>query len=374
MRDCVRRCPVHPSYDFIDVLASRSSSSAGCGHRGVAMSVTSPSSRSSAGRTSASPRCSTASSASNTAIVCEEAGTTRDRHFARAEWDGRDFWLVDTGGFVDDPQPPDGRRDPPPGRRRRSRKPTCCSSSSTRRWACIPATRASPRCCADGQALAARREQGRRSAIDGLLRVLQARRRRSASGVGGERQGLGRPARRARRATAGRARDGGDERCASPSSAGRTSASRRSSTGCWARSVSSSPRSPARRAMRSTRRCAITVATFIFVDTAGLRRQSEGRRRHRVLLVAAHAARDRARRHLPPDDRRDRGRVHNQDLKIAAPGVGGRARADHRRQQVGPRREGRQEPRQSSRRRPARRRRSSSSCRSCSRRRSPASA
>jgi GTP-binding protein len=36
------------------------------------------------------------------AIVSEEAGTTRDRHFGRAEWGGRPFWLVDTGGLVED--------------------------------------------------------------------------------------------------------------------------------------------------------------------------------------------------------------------------------------------------------------------------------
>ncbi len=42
----------------------------------------------------------------NTAIVSEEAGTTRDRHFARAEWNGRQFWLVDTGGLNDDPRLP----------------------------------------------------------------------------------------------------------------------------------------------------------------------------------------------------------------------------------------------------------------------------
>lgn len=38
----------------------------------------------------------------DTAIVSEEAGTTRDRHFALAQWQGRDFWLVDTGGIVED--------------------------------------------------------------------------------------------------------------------------------------------------------------------------------------------------------------------------------------------------------------------------------
>ena len=40
------------------------------------------------------------------AIVSEEAGTTRDRHFAEADWDGRAFWLVDTGGVTDDPRAP----------------------------------------------------------------------------------------------------------------------------------------------------------------------------------------------------------------------------------------------------------------------------
>lgn len=42
----------------------------------------------------------------NQAIVSEEAGTTRDRHFARAEWGGSAFWLVDTGGITDDPRQP----------------------------------------------------------------------------------------------------------------------------------------------------------------------------------------------------------------------------------------------------------------------------
>ena len=40
------------------------------------------------------------------AIVSDEAGTTRDRHFAEAEWAGQTFWLVDTGGVTDDPRAP----------------------------------------------------------------------------------------------------------------------------------------------------------------------------------------------------------------------------------------------------------------------------
>ena len=34
------------------------------------------------------------------AIVSERPGTTRDRHFGDAEWQGRRFWLVDTGGLL----------------------------------------------------------------------------------------------------------------------------------------------------------------------------------------------------------------------------------------------------------------------------------
>jgi GTP-binding protein len=34
------------------------------------------------------------------AIVSDRPGTTRDRNFGEAEWQGRAFWLVDTGGLI----------------------------------------------------------------------------------------------------------------------------------------------------------------------------------------------------------------------------------------------------------------------------------
>jgi GTPase len=37
---------------------------------------------------------------SRTAIVDEMAGVTRDRHYGKAEWQGKEFTLIDTGGYV----------------------------------------------------------------------------------------------------------------------------------------------------------------------------------------------------------------------------------------------------------------------------------
>ncbi|HBF35752.1 MAG TPA: ribosome biogenesis GTPase Der, partial [Firmicutes bacterium] len=35
------------------------------------------------------------------AIVAEESGTTRDRQYGLSEWNGREFSVIDTGGWVD---------------------------------------------------------------------------------------------------------------------------------------------------------------------------------------------------------------------------------------------------------------------------------
>ena len=37
------------------------------------------------------------------AIVADEAGTTRDHQYGKCEWTGREFSIVDTGGWVVNP-------------------------------------------------------------------------------------------------------------------------------------------------------------------------------------------------------------------------------------------------------------------------------
>ena len=223
------------------------------------------------------------------------------------------------------------------------------------------------------QTVDARRQQGRRPARDGLLRVLYARRRRRVSGVGDQRQGLGRFARRDRRAAAG----------AEPET--RSSAARRRDRATERRQVvvrqPAARRGSARRvgdrghdARRDRHADALSRPAVHFRRHGGSAAPEQDRRRHRVLLVAAHAARDRARRHLHSHGRCDRRRDPEPGSQDRRARVGSGPRADPRRQQVGSRGEGRQSDRQVSRRPPARRRRSSSSCRFCSRRRSPASA
>src|SRR2546428_7451707 len=49
------------------------------------------------------------------AIVDDRPGVTRDRHFAAADWNGRRFWLVDTGGLIPPAHDPLSRAIPAPG-------------------------------------------------------------------------------------------------------------------------------------------------------------------------------------------------------------------------------------------------------------------
>src|SRR2546427_12028067 len=49
------------------------------------------------------------------AIVDDRPGVTRDRHFAAADWNGRRFWLVDTGGLVPPANHPPNRAIRAPG-------------------------------------------------------------------------------------------------------------------------------------------------------------------------------------------------------------------------------------------------------------------
>ena len=37
---------------------------------------------------------------SRTAIVDETAGTTRDRQYGRVDWNGKEFSVIDTGGYT----------------------------------------------------------------------------------------------------------------------------------------------------------------------------------------------------------------------------------------------------------------------------------
>ena len=44
------------------------------------------------------------STESRKAIVDEQSGVTRDRHYGRVDWGGKEFTVIDTGGYVSDNQ------------------------------------------------------------------------------------------------------------------------------------------------------------------------------------------------------------------------------------------------------------------------------
>ena len=189
-------------------------------------------SRSSASRTSASRRSSTGSPRRAPPSCTRRSGTTRDRKELLCEWNGKHFLLIDTGGVdIADPTPDhaldrragargDRRGRPRPLRRRRARR-------GSRR-----ATRSSPRSCA------------RRRRPCSCSRTRSTTRRRTTLALEFHRLGLGDPF----PLSALHGSDTGDlldevldrlpgrsapdgrraTRSASRSSAGRTSASRRS--------------------------------------------------------------------------------------------------------------------------------------------------
>ncbi|CAA9341865.1 MAG: GTP-binding protein EngA, partial [uncultured Gemmatimonadaceae bacterium] len=236
------------------------------------------------------------------------------------------------------PQRADGRRDPPAGaagdRRgrphdaRRGRQERAPPERPPR--ARPPARRA--------QAVGGGGQQGRRPAVHRLLRVLRARGGRPDPGVGHQRQGLGRPARRAGREDPRRERGrdrgaarGGDR----PPQRGEV--------------VDREPpprRGPAR-GVRSRRHHARLDRHALPLPRARARVRRhrrapapvQDRRRHRVLLLAPLAPRDRPRRHLRPRPRRHPG-AREPGPQDRGAGVGGGARARGGREQVGPQGEG----------------------------------
>ncbi len=158
-------------------------------------------------------------------------------------------------------------------------RPSCSCSSSTPRPASPPPTTRSRRCCAARHAPAcsiANKADNQTRVIE-ANRVLRARPGRAVpvSAINGA--GVGELLDIIDRAAAacclrrGRRHDDEDA-CASPSSAGPTSANRRCSTPSSARSASSSATSPAPRATPSTRRSSSTATALTLIDTAGIRR------------------------------------------------------------------------------------------------------
>ena len=333
--------PVYPSYDFIDVLepeGSRAVAAERTSHEHPRRRARRPPERRQVGAVQPHRRAPTPPSCR------EEAGTTRDRHFARAEWNGPTVLARRHGRPHRRPALADGPRDPPPGGGGDRRGRPAAVRASTPRPGCTPATRASPSCCAKSGKpwmLVANKVDDPRATDYYEFYELGAGEPVPVSALNGKSSGdlldvhgdapPAAPTRprttRLRVAVIGRPNVGksslvnrllGEERLV----------------------VSDERGHDARRHRHADART--TGATFVFVDTAGLRRQTQDRGRHRVLLVAAHAA---ARSSAPTSaccmiDAAEG--LHNQDLKIADAGLGSRARPDHRRQQVGPGREGRQ--------------------------------
>ena len=329
--------PVFPSYDFIDVLAFEGEPHLS-GRARMSVPVVALIGRPNVGKSALFNRI----VGDDTAIVSEEAGTTRDRHFSRAEWNGRAFWLVDTGGLSDDPQAPmdrEIRRQVATGGRGGGHR---CCSSSTRRSACIRATPRSPRCCAE------RESRGCSSRTRWTIRA--------ASTIYDFYQlGAGDPF----PVSAQNGKNSGDlldalverlpESAPEDEEALRVAVVGRPNVGksSFVNRLLGEERLVVSEIAGTTRDAIDTPMTYhgrklVFVDTAGLRRQTkidDGIEFYSSLRTRR--AIERANICVLLVDATE-GELHHQDLRIAQRRVGGGARADRRRQQVGSRREGRQ--------------------------------
>ena len=158
----------------------------------------------------------------------------RSRHdarppFRRADWNGQSFWLVDTGGLTDDPHIADGRRDSRQVAQAIDEADLLLLVVDAQSRCCIRATRGSSSCCA---------RRGSRGCSSPTRSTIPAppTSTSSTSSAPATRFRSRRSTARTRatcstsiveRIPAGAAR-ARPTRCASPSSAGRTSASPRS--------------------------------------------------------------------------------------------------------------------------------------------------
>ena len=252
------------------------------------------------------------------AIVSAEAGTTRDRHFGEGEWNGRKFWLVDTGGLVPDSHAPMDQAI-------RHQVETAVDEADLILFVVDGKAGLHP---IDG-AIAERLRKSKRpvlvvvNKLDNLESATRsttstasawATRSARSAGVG---KGSGDLLDKIVAVAAGRARRSRPKRSRWRWWGGRTPANHRSSTSCWARIAMWWRRRPAPPATRSTRTSRKVGNTSRFIDTAGLRRARKGRRGHRVLLHAAHGARHRARRVSACWWWMRKLGLHNQDLRIA---------------------------------------------------------
>ena len=213
------------------------------------------------------------------ALVHDLPGLTRDRHYGVCRQGLREFVVVDTGGLTGDKEGIGAltarqvdfaidEADLLVLRRRCARRSAAAGSQHPRR-------RAPHR-----QTAAARRQQDRRRRRKHRARgIFLVRHRDDAADIDRARPRRAGTRRSGAVATAG-ARSGcavGTSRTrarASPSSAVRTSASRRWSTACSAKIASSFPRSPAPRAIRSASRSNATARRYTLIDTAGVRRRA----------------------------------------------------------------------------------------------------